>query len=192
MGWLRWLRREQPTVADAKPRAPGAFKVYGHLTDLPRDAVIGAGYAPGFAPDLTCWRLFVSSSGLVRQEVRLSVAEQDFRPETRVEERNVGPEVAAALVVAAEVAGVREMAGWYEADCTDQDMISVAVRLPGGLCSVGVYGAWDLVGKGNREVAALLGLWVAVQRVAPWHPSWWSKHAEPAATATGSLDGRRA
>ena len=116
------------------------------------------------------------------------MAEQGFRPETRVEERSIGPEVAAALVVAAEVAGVREMAGWHESSCTDQEMISVAVRLPSGMRSLGVYGAWDLVGRGNREVAALLGLWVAVQRVAPWHPSWWARRVEPGAAADGGRD----
>ncbi len=183
MGWLRWFRGEPRAAAAPKPRGPSPFEVYGRLTGLPEGAVIGAGYAPGFAPDLTSWRLFVSGSGHVRQEVRLSVAENEYRPEERVEEGNVGPEAAAALVTAAEVAGLREMAGYHESNCTDEELISVAVRGPVGVVAVGAYGPWTLVGGGNRDVAALLGLWVAVQRVAPWHPPWWSRRPEPGAAA---------
>jgi hypothetical protein len=189
---LRWFRGEPRAAAGPKPRGPAPFDVYGRLTGLPEDAVIGAGYAPGFAPDLTCWRLFVSSSGHVRQEVRLSVADNHYRPEERAEEGGVSPEVAAALVTAAEAAGVREMAGWYESDCTDEEAISVAVRWPGGVVSVGAYGPWTLVSRGNWEVVALLGLWMAVQRVAPWHPPWWSRRPEPgAAPARHRPDSRR-
>jgi hypothetical protein len=176
MGWLRWARREPIVATDGTCHSAAAFWVYGHLSDLPEDAVIGAGYAPGFAADLTCWRVFVSGAGRVREEVHLWVPGQGYQPEMRVEESDIGPDAASKLLRAAELAGVREMAAWYQSSCTDLEIISVVVRLRSGLHAVGAYGASDLAGQRIEEVVSLLGLWRAVQQVAPWHPPWWHSH----------------
>lgn len=179
MGWLHWLRRSPPPAPTGAPRAPEAFEACRPLTDLPPDAVIGATYSPGFDPDLSGWRLLVSGDGCVRQEIRLSVAENHYSGESLVEEMYIGPEAAAALVTAAEVAGIRDMADRYDANCLDVETISVAVRFPDRLRTVVVDGALFLAAQGHMEAVAAFGLWTAVHRFAPWHPSWWPRRGPP-------------
>jgi hypothetical protein len=177
--WLRWLGR-LPTSAAPAPRAAGVLGGYGRMNELPDGAVIGAGFWPGFAPDLTCWRVIVSGSGCVRQEVLPWIPRQREPDEIVLEDDSLGPERAAALVAAAEVAGLRDMAARYDSYCLDLETISVAARLPGGVRSVVVDGPWLLAGRGHLAAVAVLGLWVAVQRVAPWQPEWWQWHDQTA------------
>jgi hypothetical protein len=183
MRWVRWLLGIGLTPDEpSPPRPPGAAVTYGELTGLPDGAVIGAGFAPGFGGALTCWRVWVYPDGRVRQEIhefRSSVRDPTYRPVERAEEGQVGPDVAAALVSAAEVAGLRELAGRYEFDCTDQPRVSVVVRFPDGVRSVVVYGPWELFDRGHPGAAAALGVWLSVQRYAPWQPPWLQSTPNP-------------
>jgi hypothetical protein len=171
MGLFRWLLGTRLSAGQRSTlRPPGAFETFGKLCDLPNGAIIGAGFAPGFISDLTCWRVWIYGEGRVRQEIRLSVPETMYRHENRIEEGYVAPGVAGGLVRAAEVAGFGQLAEKYESNATDQCTISVAIRLPHRVQSVVVYGAWDLCHRGHHEAMAALGLWLLVQRYAPWHP----------------------
>jgi hypothetical protein len=148
---------------------------YGELTDLPNGAVMGAGFAPGFGGDLISWRVWVYPDGRVRQELsepRPAVEDTMYRCVERVEEAQVGTAAAAALLSAAEGAGLRELATRYEFDCTDQPRISVVVRFPDGVRSVADYGPWELADRGHAGAAAVLGVWRSIQRHAPWQPTW--------------------
>lgn len=173
MEWLRRLLGPRPTASDA-PRPPAPFESYGSVAGLPDGAVFGAGYTPGFAPDLSCWRLWVYPDGRVWQELRVSTAGNGYAAEERVVEGRVDPTVAAGLVAAAEVAGLAGLTGRYESDCTDQCRVSVCARLPCGVRSAAVYGPYDLAGQGHAGAVIVLALWLAAHRSAPWRPAWMS------------------
>jgi hypothetical protein len=171
--WKHFRPRVKDTLCEESGE-PGKspFEAYGHLLDLPQGAIIGAGYAPGFATDLTGWRIFMSEAGRVRQEVRHSTLENGYSAELRVYESDIGPQAVTNLLAAARRAGFYEMAAFYHSGCTDQETISVVVRLPSGLYSVGADGAMILAAEGNREAAALIDLWRSIQKL-PWRPPWW-------------------
>src|SRR5262245_53416435 len=172
MHWFRRLLGIGPAPEEpSPPRPPAPVVTYGELTDLPDGAVIGVGFAPGFGGELICWRVWVYPDGRVRQELHWPRSIPG-RSEERTEEGQVGPDVAAALVSAAEGAGLRELAGRYEFECTDQPRVSVVVRFPDGVRSVVVYGPWELFDRGHPGAAAVLGVWLSVQRYAPWQPRW--------------------
>jgi hypothetical protein len=159
-------------VPEAKPRPPAPREVYGLLTDLPAGVIVGAGFAPGFSYDLSSWRVWVDQAGHVRQDIRLSVPENRWRPKELTELSEAGPEAVAGLQKLADEIGLREMAAQYDSMCTDQELVSVAVRYSDRVCSVAVYGAWWLADQGHPQSMGVIRFWQAVQRLAPWQPSW--------------------
>ena len=171
MGWLRRLFGPR-RVADEKPRPPGRFELYGEVGGLPDGAVFGAGFAPGFCSDLSCWRQWVYADGRVRQELDVSTADNGYADEERVVEGRIDPDVPGKLVAAAEVAGLEELAGRYDSTWTDVCTKSVAARLPGGVRAVVVDGPHELASQGHEAAIAVLGLWRAAHRYAPWRPEW--------------------
>ena len=171
---MRWLRRlfGPRRLAEEKPRPPGRFEVYGELGGLPDGAVFGAGFAPGFSPDLSCWRLWFFPDGRVRQELVVSTPDNGYAGEERVVEGRIDPDVPGKLMAAAEVAGLEELAGRYHSAWLDVCTMSVAARLPGGVRSVTVCGPHELAAQGHEAAIAVLGLWRAAHRYAPWRPEW--------------------
>jgi hypothetical protein len=48
-----------------------------------------------------------------------------------------------------------------------------------------VYGPWELFDRGHRGAAAVLGVWLSVQRYAPWQPPWLQRTPNPPLQPTG-------
>jgi hypothetical protein len=140
--------------------------VFGLLSDgLPQGAVVGAGYWPGEAVDLTCWRVLVWPSGYVRQDI--CEEQHDGPDQYRTVEVEVGQRAVEELLELAQAMGFAAMPDRIGSGVDDVAEVSVAVRLPSGVKCVEAEWDEDPDHVPPTALSGLLKLWHAVQRMAP-------------------------
>jgi hypothetical protein len=146
--------------------------------------VLGVESWPGFADDLTSWKLWVSAAGV------LSVLADVCRPFEGIERRyefaqaRIGRRETRRLLSLAEQIGFGGFAQRYECHITDLPLERVAVRLGGQLKCVECYGEhppgfWMLWRRVHRYAPL-------VSRYLPWWArgwrgrllGWWGERAE--------------
>jgi hypothetical protein len=131
---------------------------------LLRDDVIGASCGPAFETDLSSWTLWIDRAGGLRQQIRVSTPENNYRGEHRLAEAEIGAEAVTALLRLAEEVGFQDLPPDFgEWHTTDQESIAVAVRFAGGIAAVYTYGVFLADSRGMPEATRLVRLWKSIE-----------------------------
>jgi hypothetical protein len=137
------------------------------------DDVVAATYNPGFEADLSNWTLWIDRTGILRQEVRVSIPENNFKGECRTERAQVGVAEVQALLRLAEEAGLQNCCPVLGLDnLEDQETITVVVRLATGVAAISAYGAFLAASQGMPEEVQLLRLWKRIERLSPYKSAY--------------------
>jgi hypothetical protein len=136
--------------------------------------VLGVESWPGFADDLTSWKLWVSAAGWVSVIADVCKPYEGIDRHYRFARSWVGPREARRLVRLAERIGFAGLAESYDCAINDLPLERMAVRLRGQLRCVECYG---------NHPPGFLALWRRAHRHAPlvnrylpwWARGWWGR-----------------
>lgn len=173
MSWF-WPKRSTPAPDLPRRLAPLAMS---------EEHVVGAALlSPGFAPDLSTWRLTITRAGLLRQVILVADYENSYRGELRQEASHLPSEELVAVMALAERIGFRNFRDRYEHETmmvTHLPTLLIAIRFADAIKAVEAYGPKEIAAhENNQDMAHFVELWARIHRYAPY-PS--------AAEATGQL-----
>ena len=131
------------------------------------DICVAAFFSPGFSEDLSSWKLTLSSSGILIQDIKISRA-GNWQGEQRREERNVGAEFVAQVLKRADELDFWNLKVESNSSITDTPSLRLAIRH--GEKSR-VY-APESVGfhayEGNESARRFIELWDLIHSHAPF------------------------
>jgi len=128
--------------------------------------IVGAALRPGFGPNPAAWRLNITRDRVLRQEVRIWKCPVE---EHRSEQVELRPEEIGTILSTAERIGFRNFPDSYEHKVTDQETLTIALRLSDGLKTVEAYAPmWLAACENNSDTTNFLELWACIHQRAPF------------------------
>jgi hypothetical protein len=146
--------------------------VFGRKRMTSDDVISAAQIAPGFCEDLSTWRITISLTGLLRQEVSLSTSVNMYRGEMRLFEASLRKDDVVELLALADRIGFRNFKEHYTHETmivTDLPTCSLSVRFGNQVRTVEAYGPQHIaIEEGNRDMAGFVELLERIHRHAPY------------------------
>ncbi len=136
------------------------------------DLVGAALLSPGFASDLSTWRLTINRDSLLSQEIRVANYEDSYRAQMRQESTRLPSDELMAIVALAERTGFRNFRDRYEHETMvvlDLPTLSISIRFGELIKTVEAYGPREIAAQeNNQDMVRFVELWNHIHRYAPY------------------------
>ena len=138
---------------------------------LPLNGLILAEFRPGFASDLSSWRLWIDSGGVLIQVADLCIHSENGIYESKLLYRGeIGADAVLDLLIRAEAMGFADFEPGYTASVTDMPDYRLVIRLGDEPKEVRAYGPHVLALEGDTAMQGFMELWGAIHQYAAYPP----------------------